>query len=234
MPSWSIHIALAHKLKEKYHFNDDFILGNVLPDATNGFVLPDISHIIRHSITHYNFMGPGKPPKNDIQKFLEFYQKRLDNPLILGSYIHLLTDNFYNEYTLKHHIERIDGKNVAVLKDGTIDQTVTPWRLKQEDFRRFGDYLVYQKRVGGKIHLSDQTIALGKDLAYQLTEDDLELICKKINSIVDKEVSKTPHYRMFKESEFIMLFDQCYDYLDRIIEDLIQKEKRNEYVRKKI
>ena len=31
MPSWPVHIALARKLKRKYNFSDDFVLGNVMP-----------------------------------------------------------------------------------------------------------------------------------------------------------------------------------------------------------
>ncbi len=234
MPSWSIHIALAHKLKKKFNFSDDFVIGNVLPDATNGFVIRDISHTVRHATTHYNFMGPGKPPKNDINAFLSVYHLALDNPLILGSLIHLLTDNFYNDYTLQKHMKVMNGKRVAILKDGSIDDKVTPWRLKQEDFRRFGDYLIYQKRVGSTIKCSDQTMHFCEDLTYPLTSEDLVLICDKINSIVNKDVKKIPTYRMFQEEEFLILFDQCYEYLVGIVEILMEKEKRNEYVRKKI
>ena len=115
MPSWSIHIALANRLKKKYNFTDDFIIGNVIPDATNGFIIKDISNIIHHPKTHFNFQGSNRPPKNDTNKFLDIYMDKINNPIIFGSLIHLMTDNYFNEYTYRNHIEDVDGKKYAIL-----------------------------------------------------------------------------------------------------------------------
>lgn len=101
MPSWGVHIALANKLNKKFELGNDFIIGNVLPDATNGIIVKNIPNVINHAKTHYNFEGPNKPPKNDVDKFLEEYKDKLNNPLILGSLIHIMTDNFFNFYFKK-------------------------------------------------------------------------------------------------------------------------------------
>ena len=35
-------------------------------------------------------------------KFVEKYRDKIDNPILVGYLIHILTDRFYNEYMFKH------------------------------------------------------------------------------------------------------------------------------------
>ena len=89
MPSWSIHLAIAKKVNEKLQLNNElFLYGNLMPDVDK-----------KTSITRYNahFYNPNLPfptvPREkmiDIDKFLEVYMDKLNNPLILGYYAHLL------------------------------------------------------------------------------------------------------------------------------------------------
>ena len=70
-PLGEVHIALANKLNKKLNLGNDFIIGNIIPDATNGFIVKNISNINSHSKTHYNFEGINKPPKINIDMFLK-------------------------------------------------------------------------------------------------------------------------------------------------------------------
>lgn len=225
MPSWPVHIALAKRLKRKHNFTDDFILGNLMPDATNGFIIKDISNVISHSVTHFNYQGPNKPPKNEVEKFLEVYKDKLDNPIILGYLIHIITDNYFNEYTYKNHIKNIDGKRVAILKDGSITDAVTPWRLKQEDFGVFGNYLISSNELGDRINETEKTRSLILDLLYPLTDSDINIIIDKINSFITRTPSKSYNLKMFTEDELKKLFEDCYKYLDEVIENYLENEK---------
>lgn len=224
MPSWPIHIALASKLKIKYNLTDDFIIGNVIPDATNGFIIKNISNTIYHSKTHFNFQGPSRPPKNDVQKFLEVYNDKINNPIIFGSLIHLITDNYFNEYTYRNHIESIDGRKFALLNDGSKIQTSKPWKLKQEDFGVFGNYLIVNTKLGIEVSSTNLTNDLKKDLIYQLTESDIKLIIDKINSFITRDVSTSYNLKIFTLDELEKLFDDCYKYLDSIVEDIDNKK----------
>ena len=227
MPSWGVHIALANKLNKKLNLGDDFVIGNVLPDATNGFIIKDISNIISHAKTHYNFEGANHPPKNDINKFLEVYGNKLNNPLIFGSLIHIMTDNYFNKYTRKNHIDTIDGETVAILNDGTILKGITPWKLKQEDFSKFADYLIYNENLGKQVEITSDTLSLVKELNYELSLEDIKLIVEKINSIINKRVNKINECRMFTLEELSNVFNDCYTYLDKEI-DFFQKKKKLE------
>lgn len=102
MPSWSVHLAIAKKVNAKLKLNEDlFLYGNLIPDVDKG------TKITRYEAHYYNenLPFPTVPQEKmiDINKFLNVYNDVLNNPLILGYYSHLLTDQFYNEkvYTTK-------------------------------------------------------------------------------------------------------------------------------------
>ena len=39
-------------------------------------------------------------------KFVEKYRDKIDNPILVGYLIHILTDRFYNEYFLKRRVRK--------------------------------------------------------------------------------------------------------------------------------
>ena len=94
MPSWSIHLAIAKEANKKLKLNKDlFYYGNLIPDVDKG------TSISRYDAHFYDDIPFPKCPKENminIDKFLSTYKDNLDNPLILGYYSHILTDNFFN------------------------------------------------------------------------------------------------------------------------------------------
>ncbi len=220
MPLWAIHIALAKKMSKKFNLSDDFVLGNILPDATNGRMVKGLSQSIPHHITHYNFMGPDSPPQNDIVKFQECYRRHLDNPLILGSMMHLLTDNFFNQYTERFHYVNIGNHQAAIMKDQRLDETCTPWLVKQEDFRNYGNQLVRAKKLGSPIHLTSGTVHLAQDLVYTLSKEDLKLIVDRVNGIITNVTCPVEDLKMFTEEELDGLFERCLVHLENTLNQL--------------
>ena len=102
MPSWPVHLVIAKKVNAKLKLNEDlFLYGNLIPDVDKG------TKITRYEAHYYNenLPFPTVPQEKmiDINKFINVYKDALNNPLILGYYSHLLTDQFYNEkiYTTK-------------------------------------------------------------------------------------------------------------------------------------
>ena len=71
MPTWPVHLKIAHKLKDKYNLTDDFIIGNVIPDTMNGYVIDNPSNIFHHSVTHYSSSEYKDFLEINIDKFLE-------------------------------------------------------------------------------------------------------------------------------------------------------------------
>ncbi len=84
----------------------------------------------------------------DINKFLNVYKEVLNNPLILGYYSHILTDQFYNEkvYTTKwiqdenNNIIGIKFNN-KILEIDKEDKKKLKRKYKHKDFELYGKYL---------------------------------------------------------------------------------------------
>ena len=98
MPTWPVHLKIANKLVKKYKFSEDFIIGNVLPDTMNGFIIPNTSNIIHHTTTHYSEKTDMGIPIINIDSFLRDNKHKLSNELILGTYVHLLMDFYFNNH----------------------------------------------------------------------------------------------------------------------------------------
>ena len=220
MPTWPVHLKIAHKLKEKYGYTDDFIIGNVIPDTMNGYVVDNPSNIFHHSVTHYSSAEYTDFLEININKFLNDNREKLTNELILGTYCHLLADLYFNEYTQKNHFKKKGDKIVSILNDETIEETIHPMVLKQNDFKVFGDYFIKNQEVGNKISLTKDTINLSKDLNYEVTKEDIDKTIDKVNEIVDSEATEEEPYKMFTEKELLDVFNNCYEKIEKSINEL--------------
>ncbi len=209
MPSWPVHIALANKLNKKLKLGDDFIIGNVIPDAMNGFIIKNVSKAVGHQTTHYS-SGKGQIA---LTSFLANYQAKMKNPIIMGYFVHLLTDAYFNNYTHEQHIIIKDDKKGAILNDGTVSFALTPWQIKQDDFHKFGDQLILDKRLGNIVKLSQKTTDYLQDLNFLITNNDLEKIIAKINGLITKDAQMHNNYKMFTLPGLEEVLDNCYYYI---------------------
>ena len=233
MPTWPVHLAIANKLVKKYKFSEDFIIGNVIPDTMNGYVIDNPSNIFHHTVTHYSEVEPLGVPRINIGLFLNDNRKKLSNELILGAYCHLLTDLYFNEYTMKNHTKEENGILYAVLKDGSLDKNVSPMTSKQNDFKVFGDGFIKNKEVGNEVRITKETIDLSKELNYQIEKEDIFKTVDKINEIVNGDIKKQEDYQMFTEKELISVYNNCYEYIDKTINNLNNDKGVNEMLEKK-
>lgn len=118
MPSWGIHLATTKKILEKINIENknDFIFGNILPDILNGYLIKDVSNIVSHSDTHYDTYKQER--FSSYKKFYELYKQDLDNKVVLGYLVHLMTDNlwnkeFYNKKAIFDNDEIIRTKSIG-------------------------------------------------------------------------------------------------------------------------
>lgn len=97
MPAWGIHLATTKKLLEKINIKDknDFIFGNILPDILNGYLIKDVSNIVTHKDSHYDIYKGEK--FSNYKRFYEKYNDKLNNKVVFGYLIHLMTDNLWNK-----------------------------------------------------------------------------------------------------------------------------------------
>lgn len=152
MPCWTIHLGVATKLNENYKLNkDQFLYGSVLPDVmdTNAYGR-DFSHFFG---TKYHDLCPEEIIV-DVDKFKSTYEDRLSNDLILGYYVHILTDYFYNDYVFRNCYLRDEFDRVTGIKTKE-GHTLIPnpndsrgrRKIKQADFVNFGKLLLKSGQV---------------------------------------------------------------------------------------
>ena len=225
MPTWPVHLKIANSLVKKYHYSDDFIIGNVIPDTMNGYVIDNPSNIFHHTVTHYSEVQPLGVPRINIGSFLNDNRKKLNNELVLGVYCHLLADLYFNEYTMKNHTKEENGILYAVLKDGSLDKNVSPMTSKQNDFKVFGDDFIKNKEVGNEVRITKETINLSKELNYPIEKEDILKTVDKINEIVNDDIKEQEDYQMFTEKELISVYNNCYEYIDKKINEINQDKE---------
>lgn len=214
MPSWPVHIALAQKLNKKFKLSDDFILGNILPDVPNGYIINNIKCKELKSYTHFN-NKEGEKPKINTDEFLKKYQNKLNNPIILGYYTHLITDMYFNNDFHKKHI--INGH--LILNTGKENNIpLKNWELKQKDFNAFGNNLTLKGKLGEPIKLTKNTKNLIKDLPFTLSDEDISLTINKINSLITSEIKENTSYLVYTENELENTLNNCYNYILEKIE----------------
>lgn len=240
MPSWSIHLAIAKKVNEKLKLNEDlFLYGNLIPDVDKD------TFITRYEAHYYNenLPFPTVPQEKmiDINKFLDIYINKLNNPLILGYYTHLLTDQFYNEkvYTTrwvqddKNNIVGIKFKNNKILKIDIEDKKKLKRKYKHYDFELYGKYLFNDN----KITIPTNTKLIKDNIAYLdkkfLTDDLVEYRINYLknkftdfNKLNFKEKLFKHNYKLFTKEELDCIYNDCYIYIISEINKLVVKNIR--------
>lgn len=224
MPTWPVHLAIANKLAKKYKFSEDFIIGNVIPDTMNGFVIPNTSNIIHHTITHYSEKQSDGLPRINLEKFLKENKHKLDNELILGTYIHLVTDRYFNE-VFKKHTKMVGEKRIVILNNGKEETEYTPMQIKQQDFKTFGDSFIQEDKLGNKINITKDTLKLSKDLNYEIEKEDILKTVEEINRLIDYKTTEQEDYKTFTEKELTDVFNSCYEYIDKKVNEVKEKHE---------
>lgn len=219
MPAWTIHVALARKLKP----NDDlFALGSILPDVLDGYLFPP-SHIISKNTSHYRVEKKIHPTS-----FLEANQYNLDNPVVLGYLAHLLTDSFYNEYTANHHFIKTETKTLIILNNQkAIPKTPNTLILKQREFAKYGHKLGQLGLLGKPLTISPQTSQYLQDLPFDYTKEDIDMAVRIINSLINTPSPQNIPYELFTEEELDHVYNECYQYL----EDYFRKIKNRSHIK---
>jgi len=95
MASSVIHMCVAKKVNEKLKLDENMIL--------LGSIAPDISKHLNETKTRSHFLTDGE--NIDIERFLDKYQKDLNNPFIMGYFIHLYTDLLWDKYFISEIVE---------------------------------------------------------------------------------------------------------------------------------
>ena len=208
MPCWSIHLGVCREVNKKYKLDNDLVLfGSILPD------------FLDRSYSHYYDGGP--LPNFDL--FLNKFKDNINNPLVIGYYIHLLTDYYYNDYIYSKSFIYKDDKLIGIkLFNGKIIESNDFHycrRIKQDDFKNYGSYLINNNMLDypkdyNKIYRSIQ------ELGFSIDKDK---VIDKVNYFNTDDFLKYNSYNgylLFDKDIYDRLYEECINFIIEKINDI--------------
>lgn len=229
MPSWAIHLAEANKVRKKLNLNDRdeniFMLGNIVPDILNGYVVDKISHKVSHDETHYQKrikIDNHYEKRYNLNKFYEDFHNKFNNPIILGYYSHLLTDFYWNNLTYGKNGIFDKNKYLIGLKGNNgkkiIDEKDNLRKIKTNDFKIFSKY-IYKNKLFKIPKYDDKIIDYLKELEFlnMEKEDVLEALnyLNKVANLEIKIILDKDEYAIYSEKEMLENLDNCEKFLEK-------------------
>lgn len=222
MPSWSIHLKVGKELNKKLNLdNDKFLFGSLMPDT-------DSNWKIRRFQAHYygNLKFPKCPNENmiDIKSFIKDYKDKLNDSLIIGYYVHLLTDNFYNEYVYYNKWIQDENNNIIGIRknDGGIIDVKNDYekllKYKHSDLELYGkrlfksENLIIPNNIDSileSIDLLNEHFVSKDNVVNRINYLNNEFI--KFNEI--KEEEKDKEYLLFSKDELDTLLNNCINHV---------------------
>lgn len=115
MASAVIHIAVAKEINKDLKMNEK--------ELFLGTIAPDISKQLGESKVKSHFLPNDKTDLPILDKFLDKYKNNLNNPFIMGYYIHLFTDYLWFKYFMPEitnssdYIEFLSGNKIKCTKE---------------------------------------------------------------------------------------------------------------------
>ena len=209
MSTSSIHLAVAKKIQEKYNLGDNFLLGNIAPDAWRGISTRDKTHF--HTFKEHNsntleaFDG-NKTSKNSIVEFIVKYSKKLSDEFVLGYLTHLLTDGYF-EKNLPEFIYGVRDK-LPTLKMKNGGCLVATYKKMSEIEEREAKILGFKLKNDFNIpYLNNNLNVLPVD----------EITAQSLNYTID--FINVENYTPIEED--LLLYD--YDLILKLIDDVVLK-----------
>ena len=226
MPAWVTHLVTANKLCEKLNIKDknSFLFGNVMPDILNNYIVKNTNTHKKYEVTHFTddiVINGIKYAFPNFDKFFGEYKEKMNNPVVCGFYVHLLTDYFWNKLSYEKCFRNHNGFVEIQFIDGTTQnyEYDPAIKVKQADFKIFTQYLKTNNNID-KIVYTNDLLNLSKEIIETpLMKEDIEKTLKAVDKYCeDKTDSYNTNYRLFTQ-------EILNDYFDKSINFVIEKLK---------
>lgn len=222
MPSHKIHIKIAQDVNKKLKIDKNLLMiGSILPD-----LYEDKSN---HSFSHFK-TNPRNHQFYNKKVFLNKYN--INNPVMLGYLVHILTDEFYNSYVKNNYFVIENGKLAGIKKiDGEIyyDEPNEITYIKQVEFDKYDKclmttrefYLFDDFNILDKIPKIDEC-DYSKDYILEYMKNfNKEVVDYKNNSNIDIK------YEILSKEELDKLYNDCVQYISIYIDNLLKNNLKN-------
>jgi hypothetical protein len=218
MPTHKIHLAIAKKVNDKLKLDlDQIMLGSVLPDIVEGK---------NHQIAHFQHGEKDLEGLANPDEFVKKYKNKLDNPIMIGFLIHILSDRFYNEYFFKNfYIYDEDDNGIGMFLKGKRKLLNDKERknLKHREMFIYDRWLLNHNFVP-KFKNYECIDKVENIDEMNFNKDKLKEYIKSANNDVDKVniFSKIfiYNYKITGQKELDKIFHDCIDYILKYLNDL--------------
>ena len=218
MPTHKIHLAIAKKVNDKLNLDlDQVMLGSVLPDIGEGK---------DHQVAHFQHGEKDLEGLSNPDEFVKKYKNKLDNPIMIGFLIHILSDRFYNEYFFKHfYIYDEDDNGIGMILKGKRKLLNDEERknLKHREMFLYDRWLLNHNFVP-KFNNNECINKVIDIEESSFNKDKLKEYIKTANDDVDKVgfLSKLfiYNYKITNQKELDKIFNDCIDYIIKYLNAL--------------
>ena len=203
MPNWKIHLEVAKRIGKKINYNKEemqlFLLGNILPDINNGYIVTDISTRLQHDFTHYR-----AEKSSTYMYFYNLHKKDIKNPVLCGYLVHLFTDYFFNKdfYLRSRETE---------LKDLTHDELRI---IKQSDFQSYNDKFLTNKLEIDDIKKAESATKIIENISVNSSD------IKKVIEFLSKQETSNIQLKFYKIEELDALMERTLKKLQWLLSTL--------------
>lgn len=205
MASAVIHICVAKKVNEKLKMNEHQLF--------LGTIAPDLSKQLGETKEKSHFLLPGVPNMPNLEQFLTKYKGELDDPFVMGYYIHLYTDYLWFSSFLQ---KLVDEQQVKLLDGGigTFDE-------KQIEFLVYNDYsninIDLIDHYGVSLELFYEWYMEPKTKIEEIPMDKLRTVIDKMGIIIEN--SKVGKDYIF-DSQMVI------DFIDETATEILRQLKK--------
>lgn len=219
MPAWGMHLLIAKKVSEKINIKDynSFLIGNIVPDINNGYVIPNVSRIITHRDTHYyteeKYARTNKVMYYNVKKFINDNKENLTNPVVIGYITHLLTDLYWNDLAYEKHGLRNEQNELIGVKLNNGENLIADGegrrKTKTNDFKIFTNYIYMNNLIDipkYQEELYDMTKVIN---VIDITKEDIKQSIQYLNAVKKGVSTLKLEYKIFTEEEMLENIEIC-------------------------
>lgn len=190
MASSVIHMCVAKEINKKLNLNENMLL--------LGSIAPDISKHLGETKTRSHFLNDDKII--NIDKFLEKYKNSLNDPFMMGYFIHLYTDFLWDKYFVS---EIVDKDSIKLLNGDIIPKTPELYKkLIYNDYTNLNILLIDRYNLDLSLFYEDVVVP---DIKMdEIPVDRLSLVVDQTGLIIQNtKVNKAYTFELSNVEAFI-------------------------------
>ena len=155
----------------------------------------------------------------DPDRYVSKYEEKLEDPIVLGYLIHLLTDRFWNKYMVNNvylYNEEKEVVGVKTKKNKKITlNSESIHSLKAKTYNKYDDYLVSKKMVE---KIKEKVVSLPELEEIKITILELDQKIDEYNKLLKEHTKriKLPSlnkYSLINQKEFENNIERCASYV---------------------